>query len=106
MNLQTTTNANFPTGVHEAIPGVTALPSLPDRLSKGQGRAAQPALRSDTEMVEDAGLGAMTGLGVAMMFNAGLARAGLVCGVIGEMVPKRHTSEQSPAVRRKRESTS
>ncbi len=90
MNLQTATNAAFQTGIAEPMPGISALPLLPERLDAGKGKSRSKNnvrgtlpdnvadLQPDTEMVEDAGLGAMTGLGVAMMFNAGLALAGLV----------------------------
>ena len=82
MNLQTTTNAGSQTGINEPMPGFSAPPMLPERTGKYKGRGtaphSMPDLRPDTDMVEDAGLGAMTGLGMAMIFNAGLALAGVV----------------------------
>jgi hypothetical protein len=94
MNLQTTHNPLFPAGLSDRMPGLLPPYASPSK-KKGargpehhdpehrgpehHGPAHQDALDTNTsDLVEQGGLGAMTGLGVAMMFNAGLALAGLV----------------------------
>ena len=80
MNLQTTHNPLFPAGLADRMPGLLPPYASPAAKKKGaRGPEHQDALDTNSsELVEEGGLGAMTGLGVAMMFNAGLALAGLV----------------------------
>ncbi len=82
MNLQTTTHAGFQGGLAEAIAGGSLPAGFPElgtnRTHSGPVPHTMDELQPFADLEEDAGLGAMTGLGVAMMFNAGLALAGLI----------------------------
>ncbi len=69
----------FPAGLPDRMPGLLPpyAPSTKKKVSGGPEQHESLNI-SNSELAEDSGLGAMTGLGVAMVFNAGLALAGLV----------------------------